>query len=116
MSFGAILDSTKMTSRNLVGKDESKGGVLRSAESPLQGANDFRRFSIRSNHYRGNYTISAPLRSVQSKRPLDILHPCAGCRQLPLSGLAARKHLALQAAFSRQVLQNPAILIRLNEV
>jgi len=36
-----------------------KGGVLRSAESPLQGADDFRRFSIRSNHHRGSYTSPA---------------------------------------------------------
>ena len=31
--------------------------------------------------------------------------PCAGCRQLPLCGLAARKHLALQAVPVQQVLQ-----------
>jgi len=88
-----------------------KGGVLRPAGSPLQGADDFRRFSICSNHHRGSYTVSAPLRSVQSKRPLDVLHPCAGCRQLPLSGLAARKHLALQAVPSRQVLYGSVPLL-----
>ena len=31
--------------------------------------------------------------------------PCAGCRQLPLCGLAARKHLALQAVLVQQVVQ-----------
>ena len=30
---------------------------------------------------RQRYTVSAPLRSVQGKRPPDVLHPCAGCRQ-----------------------------------
>ena len=30
--------------------------------------------------------------------------PCAGCRQLPFCGLAARKHLALQAVPVQQVL------------
>ena len=39
-----------------------------------------------------------------SKRFSDKLHfPCAGCRQLPLCGLAARKHLALQAVPVQQV-------------
>ena len=38
----------------------------------------------------------------------DWLHfPCAGCRQLPLCGLAARKHLALQAVPVQQVYSNP---------
>ena len=32
--------------------------------------------------------------------------PCAGCRQLPFCGLAARKHLALQTVPSRQVSYN----------
>ena len=31
--------------------------------------------------------------------------PCADCRQLPLCGLTAREHLALQAVPVRQVLQ-----------
>ena len=31
--------------------------------------------------------------------------PCAGCRQLPLCGLTAQEHLALQAVPVRQVLQ-----------
>lgn len=39
--------------------------------------------AVASNHHRGRYTISAPLRSVQSKRPLDVLHPCAGCASYP---------------------------------
>ena len=43
--------------------------------------------------------VSAPLRSVQGKRPLDVLHPCAGCRQLPFCGLAIWGHLALQAGY-----------------
>ncbi|RKI87649.1 hypothetical protein D7V94_20630 [Parablautia intestinalis] len=64
-----------------------KGGALRPAGSPLQGAEDFRRFSICSNPQQGK------------------LHfPCAGCRQLPLCVLAARKHLALQAVPGQQVL------------
>ena len=36
-------------------------------------------------------------RQVQGKRPLDVLHPCAGCLQLPFCGLAIWGHLALQA-------------------
>jgi len=53
--------------------------------------------------YRGRCAVSAPLRSVQGKRPLDVLHPCAGCRQLPFCRLAIWGHLALQAVPSRQV-------------
>jgi len=63
-----------------------------------------------SKSYRGRYAVSAPLRSVQGKRPPDVLHPCAGCRQLPFCGLAIWGHLALQAVPSRQVLQNLSIL------
>ncbi|OUP28734.1 hypothetical protein B5F27_05860 [Faecalibacterium sp. An192] len=33
--------------------------------------------------------------------------PCAGCRQLPLCGLAAQKHLALQAVPVQQVYNRP---------
>jgi len=40
---------------------------------------------------------------VQGKRLLDVLHPCAGCRQLPFCGLAIWGHLALQAVPRRQV-------------
>ena len=37
-------------------------------------------------------------------------------RQLPFCGPAARKHLALQDVPVRQVLQNPAIHFRINEI
>ncbi|MBS6397559.1 MAG: hypothetical protein KH452_10495 [Clostridiales bacterium] len=36
----------------------------------------------------------------------DVLHLCAGFRQLPFCGLAIWGHHALQAVPSRQVLQN----------
>ena len=36
-----------------------RAGALRPAGSPLQGADDFRRFSICSNHHRGSYTSPA---------------------------------------------------------
>ena len=36
-----------------------QAGALRPAGSPLQGADDFRRFSICSNHHRGSYTSPA---------------------------------------------------------
>jgi len=59
---------------------------LRPAGSPLQGADDFRRFSICSNHHRGSYTS-----------------PALAAASYPLCGLAARKHLALQAVPVQQV-------------
>ena len=52
-----------------------------------------------------NYLVSAPLRSAQDKRPLDVLNSCASLLQRPLCRLAARKHLALQAVFSQHVLR-----------
>ncbi len=36
-----------------------RASALRFAGSPLQGADDFRRFSICSNHHRGSFTSSA---------------------------------------------------------
>ena len=36
-----------------------RAGALRPAGSPLQGVDDFRRFSICSNHHRGSYTSPA---------------------------------------------------------
>ena len=47
-----------------------------------------------------------PQRSGSCQSSQGKLHfPCAGCRQLPLCGLAAREHLALQAVPVQQVLQ-----------
>ena len=69
----------------------------------LAGGLWFSAVMVCSKSYRGRYAVSAPLRSVQGKRPLDVLHPCAGCRQLPFCGLAIWGHLALQAVPSRQV-------------
>ena len=86
-----------------------RAGALRLAGGVLRTAMDFPPIFNPRQIPTGEATPS-PLRSVQSKRPLDVLHPCAGLRQLPLCGLAARKHLALQAAPSRQVLQNLSIL------
>ena len=45
-----------------------------------------------------------PQRSGSCQSSQGKLHfPCAGCRQLPLCGLAARKHLALQVVPVQQV-------------
>ena len=47
-----------------------------------------------------------PQRSGSCQSSQGKLHfPCAGCRQLPLCGLAAREHLALQDVPVQQVLQ-----------
>ena len=50
------------------------------------------------------------------KRQGDAMLPLRWLRQLPFCGLAARKHLALQDVPVRQVLQNPAIHFRINEI
>ena len=63
-----------------------EGSVLRPAGGFLRKADD------------------CPQRSGSCQSSQGKLHfPCAGCRQLPLSGLAARKHLALQAVPGQQV-------------
>ena len=63
-----------------------QAGALRPAGGVLRTAEDFQK-------------RSGSCQSSQGK-----LHfPCAGCRQLPLCGLAARKHLALQAVPGQQV-------------
>ena len=63
-----------------------EGSVLRPAGGFLRKADD------------------CPQRSGSSQSSQGKLHfPCAGCRQLPLCGLAARKHLALQAVPGQQV-------------
>jgi len=46
----------------------------------------------------------------------DAKLPLRWLRQLPLCGLAAREHLALQAVPVQQVLQKPAIFFWMNEV
>ncbi len=57
-----------------------EGSVLRPAGGFLRKADD------------------CPQRSGSCQSSQGKLHfPCAGCRQLPLCGLAARKHFALQA-------------------
>ena len=64
-----------------------EGSVLRPAGGFLRKADD------------------CPQRSGSCQSSQGKLHfPCAGCRQLPLCGLAARKHLALQAVPVQQVL------------
>ena len=63
-----------------------EGSVLRPAGGFLRKADD------------------CPQRSGFCQSSQGKLHfPCAGCRQLPLCGLAARKHLALQAVPVQQV-------------
>ena len=63
-----------------------EGSVLRPAGGFLRKADD------------------CPQRSGSSQSSQGKLHfPCAGCRQLPLCGLAAREHLALQAVPVQQV-------------
>ena len=61
-----------------------KGSVLRPAGSPLQGADDFRRFPIRSNHHRGSYTSPA---LAAASYPLVDLPPenTLLCKLLPVN-------------------------------
>jgi len=67
-----------------------EGSVLRPAGGFLRKADD------------------CPQRSGSCQSSQGKLHfPCAGCRQLPLCGLAARKHLALQAVPGQQVYPKP---------
>ena len=64
---------------------------------------EHRRFATEYVTRRGAYP--ATVTAWQTAGGQGKLHfPCAGCRQLPLSGLAARKHLALQAVPVQQVL------------
>ena len=66
---------------------------------------------------RGNYhgTGNLPCTSQRSgscQSSQGKLHfPCAGCRQLPLCGLAAWKHLALQAVPVQQVICQPMLFL-----
>ena len=63
-----------------------KVGALRSPKAPRRRAVIFRSHGL--------------LQIIQG----TLRFPCAGCRQLPFCGLAARKHLALQAVPVQQVL------------
>jgi len=77
-----------------MGKGRTPETAKIAARSPLQGAEDFRRCSIRSNPHRGRYTSPA----------LTAASP-------PLCGLAGRKHLALQAVSVQQVSYHPVVLL-----
>jgi len=59
---------------------------LRPAGSPLQGADDFRRFSICSNHHRGSYTS-----------------PALAAASYPFVDLPSENILQLQAVLVQQV-------------
>jgi len=67
-------------------------GALRSPKAPRRRAEIFRSHGL-----------------LQIKQG-TLRFPCAGYRQLPFCGLAIWGHLALQAAPSRQVLQNLSVL------
>ena len=56
----------------------------------LRTADDFRRFPICPNHHRGSCPVSTPLRAVQGKRPLDVVHPCAGSASYPFVDLPTK--------------------------
>ena len=43
----------------------------------------------------GGIMVSAPLRSVQNRRPLDVLHPRQGARGLLMDGTAVESAFAL---------------------
>ena len=71
---------------------------MRPAGSPLQGADDFRRFSICSNHHRGSYT--SPALAAASYPFVDLLTGnTLRCKLFPANNLAAlqSEYEALQA-------------------
>jgi len=75
--------------------------VLRPAGSPLQGADDFHRFPIRSNYHRGSYTSPA---LAAASYPLVDLPPENNllCKLLPASKFDESAHAS--SGISRNVI------------